>query len=277
MEKNMKHFLGLMVLVCVSAFAKKTYTTKKYNEDFSTGLKVSTQDWKKTATFYTPVVNRARLPRHFDWRLEVSHFPKVKHQGSCGSCWAFGAVSVLEAVVQIRERKTASFSEQQLVSCNTTGDNCIGGWPATAHQLHQDFGAVLEKDYPYTATDSPCQTGINFDTKIANWAYVHGQKFSSASNDELKTVILENGPIVVDITSNADFKTYASGIYNTCVSNPHLSNGNHIVVIVGWDDTDQYWIIRNSWGEKWGEQGYMRIKYNCNDIAKMASFIKDLS
>ncbi|MBC7186488.1 MAG: hypothetical protein H5U38_05590, partial [Calditrichaeota bacterium] len=120
-------------------------------------------DWRKTArqrslTAVRPaplraVEERVALPSSWDWRQHNGVSP-VRDQDGCGSCWAFGTIASLESVLLIKQSLLTDLSEQYLVSCNTKGWGCNGGW--WAHDMLVSPGTVLEADFPYVASDVPC-------------------------------------------------------------------------------------------------------------------------
>ncbi len=238
-----------------------------YPADKATGFKPD-PNWREKAMFLQPKKTRATLPTKWDWRDTAHGLTPIKNQGSCGSCWAFGTVAVLESIVKIRDGVSKIFSEQQLVSCNEDGWGCNGGM--FAHKYHMTPGATLDSDFPYVAEDVPCQHGALPDTKIENWAYVGSSSQSRATVDDMKQAMYQYGPLAVTVAASGSFKAYKHGIYN---ANDGQSI-NHIVAIVGWnDDEGGYWIMRNSWGARWGEEGYMRIAYDTNQIGNQATFV----
>ena len=218
------------------------------------------------------VPEREDLPSHFDWREEVSGgLPPARHQGGCGSCWAFSITAVVEALQLIENPgPTLDLSEQSLVSCSGKG-SCSGGW-FNAFDYAASTGLAEEVQFPYKASQVSCKSGLTPKVKISKWAYLsNGEK--SLTTAQLKTAIRTYGPIATVV--NASFTSYQSGIYNSCNS----SSFNHMVTLEGWsDDEGGYWIMRNSWGTEWGEAGYMRIRYTdsngnkCNRIGEIAAF-----
>ena len=231
------------------------------------------ENWQESARFVrtTP---RLSLPSYFDWR-DTGGCTSVKNQGSCGSCWAFGTVGPLECNILIQDGVEVDLSEQWLVSCNTDGWGCGGGW--WAHDYHQwkadpcgGDGAVLEEYFPYTATDAPCDCPYPHDYWIDNWAYIGTGDIPAV--DDIKQAILDYGPVSVAICVNSSFQAYTGGIF----SGPTCSEINHGVTLVGWDDsqgTNGVWFLRNSWGPGWGEDGYMRIEYGVCDVGYGACFV----
>lgn len=237
----------------------------EYSLDELTGL-VRPVDWAKGVTFMN-VSRVAELPKKFDWREEAGGLTPIKNQRSCGSCWAFGTVAVVESVMKIRDHVINDISEQHLVSCNRDGWSCGGGW--FAHEYHRNPGIVMGSQFPYVAQDVSCKKNLSYGEKILGWAYVGGDD-RAPTVEEIKAAIIEYGPVAVTVSATSSMQAYRGGIYNNCTGRQI----NHLVNIVGWNDDEGSWIMRNSWGSGWGENGYMRIKYGCNKIADTASFVR---
>ncbi|MEA1945079.1 MAG: C1 family peptidase [Euryarchaeota archaeon] len=200
----------------------------------------------------------------FDWRNNdgKNWMTPVKNQGSCGSCWAFGVIGAVEAMINIDAGDPANdvdLSEQCLVSdCCNAGD-CGGGYPTGALAYIRDHGVSNETCFSYRASDSacaPCDNWTEYTWKIEDFAYVN------STTDAYKWALREYGPMSVVLKVPDDWFYYTGGIYEPVVS---FSDGvgwaNHCVVLVGYNDTGEYWIIKNSWGKYWGEDGYARVEY----------------
>jgi len=213
------------------------------------------------------------LPTSYNW-CDYNGCTAVKDQGNCGSCWAFGTVAPLESAIRLTDGQTKDLSEQYLVSCNTDDWGCDGGW--WAHDYHQwktppgesDAGAVYEADAPYTATDGYCNSPYTHHETITDWAYV-GSSSSVPSTDAIKQAIYDYGPVAAAVCVNNSFQDYSGGIF----TGPGCTSVNHAIVLVGWDDANEAWILRNSWGPNWGEDGYMRIGYNVSQVGYSANYI----
>jgi len=192
-----------------------------------------------------------------DWRARGAVTP-VKDQARCGSCWAFSAVGALEGCHFIKTGVLASFSEQFLVNCDGEeygNFGCSGGFMQSAFEFVKIEGIPLESDVPYTGTDGNC-TDANKSFKISGWAAVPPN-----DNDQL-LMALNKGPVSIGITAaNPVFMFYQSGIISQNCGNVG-DQIDHGVTLVGagvQNDT-AYWIVNNSWGPKWGQNGYVYIK-----------------
>jgi hypothetical protein len=212
----------------------------------------------------TPLAQRS-VPQSFDWRNNGGVSP-IKNQGSCGSCWAFGTVGILESAIMIGGGPTEDLSEQYLVSCNDDGWGCNGGF--FAHDYHVNDGAVYESCRPYTGTDAACQCQCSHPYKLSNWYYVSGSN-SVPSSADIKAAIYNYGPVACAVYVDSYFQYYSGGIFNGTAS----GQCNHAVILVGWDDAGGYWIMKNSWGTGWGESGYMRIAYGSQQIGYAANYV----
>jgi hypothetical protein len=187
-------------------------------------------------------------------------------------------VGVLETNLLIRDGTAADLSEQYLLSCNTDGWDCGGGW--WAHDYHEwkysppetDAGVVPESGFPYVGWEASCGGPYPHPWKIDDWGYV-GNSSSIPSVDAIKQAILDYGPVAVGIAIGSAFQFYSEGIFNT---EEGVWQVNHGVVLVGWDDnqgTNGIWFLRNWWGDDWGEDGYMRIEYGIDALGYAANYV----
>jgi len=217
------------------------------------------------------------LPTTYDWRSQGVNIP-VRNQGGCGSCWAFSTVGAMEGALARAGVASPDLSEQYLVSCNNSGWSCNGGW--FAHDYHVNnyispqtvAGAVLESDFPYTATNGSCSRSYNHPYRLNSWNYV-SSSYGMPSVDAIKNAIYTYGPISVGVCVGSSFQAYRSGVFATNDTSSCGGSINHAVVLTGWDDSTQSWSMRNSWGSSWGESGYMRIRYGYSNIGYSASYV----
>jgi cathepsin F len=192
----------------------------------------------------------------YDWRDHGAVGP-VKDQGECGSCWSFSSVANLEGLNFIKNKKFQQFSEQQLVDCDKVDQGCNGGLMENAFEYIKNAGGIeLSKDYPYRGKDGRC----NFaKTKVA--LKVKGYHFAPSEDEEdIKKMLYTTGPLAVAL--NADLLQYYNGGILDYDDNDCDPEGiNHAVTMVGYGSKDgkNYWIVKNSWADNWGEQGYFRI------------------
>jgi len=254
-------YLGLIALFLVAqSFAAPSLP-------YATGLKMP-KDWKQNAMFVKLKASNQRMPKHFDWREELNWDWPVKDQGQCGSCWAFGSTAVLEAHAKMEKGEDVTLSEQHLVSCNPYKWGCEGGW--IAHILQMDPGQTSLEEYPYEAKDSACKKDKPIKQTIQGFAYVAETDDKGPSVQDIKQAIYNHGVVAVSIKANFAFMMYSSGIFKSCDNEGDV---NHLIDIVGWDDDGGYWIVRNSWGDSWGDKGYGKVKYGCSQIGSVTSYI----
>jgi cathepsin F len=222
-------------------------------EEFSKrlGFKVDQSTFKKSEP-----LGLKDAPAAFDWRDKGVVGP-IKDQGDCGSCWAFSVIGNLESQYAIKKGQSpVQLSEEQLVDCDTVDQGCNGGIPESAYQYIEKQGGVeSQKDYPYTM-GGKCQ----FDSKkIVLKVLKHTIKNVMDEKDQ-KEWLFANGPLSIGI--NADpLQEYTGGIVDADESSCNPTQLDHGVVLVGYgsENGQDFWIIKNSWGESWGEKGYFRM------------------
>ncbi|CAG9822447.1 unnamed protein product [Phaedon cochleariae] len=200
------------------------------------------------------------IPDEVDWRKKGA-VTAVKNQGGCGSCWSFSATGSIEAQYFIKNGKLLSLSEQQFVDCATIEKydcyGCNGGYLYQALQYAADNGIMLENAYPYKAKDQSCQYNESqVAVKISSYKSV-----KKGDENDLKKAVAQ-APVSVAIDATMNFQFYDSGVLddNSC-SNTAL---NHGVLAVGYGSLkgNDYWIVKNSWGADWGQNGYILMSRN---------------
>lgn len=199
-------------------------------------------------------------PDTFDWR-EKGAVNDIKDQGSCGSCWSFSAIAAEEGCYFVSSGNLLRLSEQNLIECVSECHGYGGGMPESAFKYvinSQGSKFALESDYPYAGHDQDCQ----FDSSRAV-AHVSTVKMYT-KEDDIQTILLKNGPVSVLIDATAfGFMLYKGGIYE---GKDCALFQNHAVTVVGYgvEDDKPFWIVRNSFGTAWGEDGYIRMLKNVN-------------
>jgi len=290
-EQYMKEFQkpGIAVAVPAEAFAKNLEHIRKHNADASKTWFATVNeftDWtteefrKLRANGRRPdvhegdpeqlsgllVMDVADLPSDVDWRNKTGVVTPVKNQGGCGSCWAFSAVETMESHLAIATGESAPvMSEQQIVSCMPNPQQCGGTGGCSGATQPQAFnytkthGLSLETDYPYEGVTGSCA-----EEKVKPVAKNDGfVKLKVNDYNALASAIATKGPVAISLAAGSlGWQLYGGGIFEGGSTGNCGFDQDHGVQLVGYgvEGGSMYWLIRNSWGPRWGEQGYMRIK-----------------
>merc|ERR1712002_89429 len=218
------------------------------------------KDRKKGKKF---VPSNDPVPNAKDWRQE-GYVTDVKNQGQCGSCYSFAATGSLEGQWFKKTGRLPSLSEQQIVDCSGKYGNqgCGGGWYGAAWDYIKDCGGSEgENAYPYRAYRGWCKFKrskvVAQDTGTVD--------IEKGSEEELQAALAQVGPVAVAIdASHSSFQRYSEGVYYE----PWCKNGesdlDHAVLAVGYgnEDGQDYWLVKNSWGDYWGDEGYIKMIRN---------------
>uniref|UniRef100_A0A9I9CZ95 Vignain n=1 Tax=Cucumis melo TaxID=3656 RepID=A0A9I9CZ95_CUCME len=195
------------------------------------------------------------LPSSVDWR-ERGAVNAIKEQGTCGSCWAFSSVAAVEAINKIKTNQLLSLSEQELLDCNYRNKGCNGGFMEIAFDfIKRNGGIATENSYPYHGSRGLCRSS-RISSPIVK---IDGYESVPENEDALMQAVA-NQPVSVAIdAAGRDFQFYWQAIFDGYCG----TELNHGVVAIGYGTTEDgtdYWIVRNSWGVGWGEDGYVRMK-----------------
>ena len=284
-----KNFEGL------TAFSKNLQTIVEHNRagrDWTMGVNkfadVSFTDFKKdylwnepqncSATKGTYSFKNLDLPEHVDWRDSGKVSP-VKNQGHCGSCWTFSTTGTLEAHYKIyKGGPFLDLAKQQLVDCAQEFDNhgCNGGLPSHAFEYIKHVGGIMsEHDYAYKAVEGTCK----FDkTQAAAFVWGGSVNITAGNEDELDEALWSAGPVSICFQVIDEFRFYKEGVYSSPDCKNTAMDVNHAVVAVGYGvkDGKQYYIVKNSWGPEWGNQGFFWIERGVNmcGVAQCNSYPK---
>ncbi|CAJ0948607.1 unnamed protein product, partial [Mesorhabditis belari] len=227
---------------------------------------------KKEGNVWAEPMN-VKVPDAIDWR-DKGYVTDVKNQGQCGSCYAFSATGALEGQVKRMTGKLFELSEQNIVDCSSNygNDGCDGGLMSYAYKYIAANGGIdTEDSYPYEAAKETCS--FNNDTIGADDSGYTVIK--SGDEEALKLAVATMGPIAVAIEVTKSFFHYSEGVYYDKKCSHEL---NHGVLVVGYgteEDGGDYWIVKNSWGKEWGNEGYIwmaRNRENNCGIADMPIF-----
>jgi cathepsin L len=234
------------------------------------GTRVNPWKFKSPKKLFAKTNRKA--PTAWDWRTEGA-VQVVKDQGQCGSCWAFAAIASEESMYFLYTLTLYNLSEQNLVDCDYNDYGCEGGSVEGAYFYvydEQNGYFVDETNYPYTAVDGACQ----YAASINSQAYLNDfGTLANPTESNLLLVVYDYGPVACAIdASHSSFQLYISGVYDE----PACSSDDldHAVLTVGYS-TDasgtDYWIVKNSWGTGWGQQGYIYMSRNKNNQCGIAT------
>lgn len=224
-----------------------------------------------------PRLGAAEVPVELDWVSRGMVPAHVAYQGQCSSCWAFVAADVVAFLTADGARSPARSpdprSAQQFLSCDEPHKyGCRGGLPAQALRFARHVHILLARDYPYTAANGP---SLPAPCQLPPGAGQVGRVHATRKGDEEAMVAaLQRGPLAAGVdASSYEFLHYSSGVFDLRSCGAAL---NHAVLVVGYgrEGGMEYWRLKNSWGEFWGEEGYMRLERGTNrcGIADLVAF-----
>uniref|UniRef100_A0A0D9W2N7 Peptidase C1A papain C-terminal domain-containing protein n=1 Tax=Leersia perrieri TaxID=77586 RepID=A0A0D9W2N7_9ORYZ len=201
------------------------------------------------------------LPATVDWRTKGAVTP-IKDQGQCGCCWAFSAVAAMEGIVKLNTDKLISLSEQELVDCDVHGEDqgCEGGLMDDAFKfIIKNGGLTTESNYPYAAADGKCKGGSNSAATIKSYEDV------PANNEAALMKAVANQPVSVAVDGgDMTFQFYSGGVMTGSCG----TDLDHGIAAIGYgtaSDGTKYWLLKNSWGTTWGENGFLRMEKDISD------------
>lgn len=211
------------------------------------------------------------VPAALDWR-EKNFVTSVKDQMDCGSCYAFSTLGAVEAHYLKETGTEIDLSEQEIVDCVTENNGCSGGsLPMTLWYLVNNY-VSYEESYPYVNNNGgSCKDNTTkVDFKLFSYAVVH-----PSTEENLMKAVTQIGPVQITIDYLLEsFMHYKGGIYNDPACGKH--EFSHAMLVVGYGHDDKtgldYWILKNSFTETWGENGYMRVIRNHNNFCGLASY-----
>lgn len=186
-----------------------------------------------------------------------------KNQGYCGSCWAFSATEQIESDTMRTLETTFILSPEQIVQCDTKAFGCGGGWTESAYGYVKTTGGIEEDSaYPYTSyqgVTGTCKVNKSaFKVTVDSFTTIGGSTTTEIENN-MAAYMQTTGPLSVCLDANS-WNSYQGGIMSVCGQSV-----DHCVQAVGVDaSTGGYWLVRNSWGTSWGENGYIRLAYGQN-------------
>lgn len=260
-EKNLSWVPEKTQLFELPIEEKKRYLGLEITEKELKQMKLRLDDQVKIEMEQFGKMKSFAVPTEKDWRSS-GHVTDVKNQGSCGSCVSFGTCAAIEAGARIKSQNSnldIDLSEAFLQFCG--GGSC-SGWSLTGGlEYAEDVGVTDEVCFPYQPQNMPC------NNRCSDWQsrLTKINKYTAhATMQARKEAIANSGPVVAGMRVYDDFFAYSSGIYERTQGSSNV--GLHCVCVVGYNDNDRYWIVKNSWGSNWGENGYVRIRYGQDEV-----------
>jgi len=236
------------------------------------------EEFKKILSFKEPAGRRS--VKHTDVSLELRDYKDknwkdivpVKDQASCGSCWAFSAAAAAEARAKINGHSDWNIAEQQCLSCDGESEGCDGGWMSTCFAHLRNRNLCSEQEWPYSASDEPCTEGKcnGLTWEISGHVDIPQNDCQGIDNAD------DEGPVSIAVDASS-MQFYSSGIIKPGLfCGDKFDNLNHGIAVYGEKvagEATPHWITKNSWGGRWGEQGYCRFKIgNTCGICQAASY-----
>lgn len=256
---NFELFKNRIMIIDETNTQNKSYTLginqfmdEKYSETMIMNVK---NDHKETYEVDDSMI----VPFSVDWRKRNA-VTEVKNQGKCGSCWAFSTTGSIEGLIAISTDKLFNISEQQLIDCSFDEGNhgCEGGIMENGYRYVINNGGICsEKEYPYTGSDGECETCQTI-VSIDKYGDI------TPNNEKILKRAVAQQPVSAAIQANlTSFRLYSRGIYSDPECGDQLDHGI-LIVGYGYDILHdmEYWLVKNSWGPNWGENGYIRIQRN---------------
>ncbi|KAL3281688.1 hypothetical protein HHI36_004894 [Cryptolaemus montrouzieri] len=206
-------------------------------------------------------------PLSLDWR-NYDVVREVKHQGQCGSCWSFSATGALEGQAALRRKLNITLSEQNLIDCARLPYNsygCKGGNMLGAFKYVKRHGIDSECNYSYQAQQGRCK-------QKKSVLSIRGYNLIRRGEANLKKAVASIGPISVAIEATSNLQHYRSGVFHD--KECKHKRLNHAVLVIGYGNElgQDYWLIKNSWGPKWGESGYFKLVRNKGDNCYVSTY-----
>ena len=255
------------------------------------------ENWEKSRFLNSRGIEE--VPDAFDWRQDgnVTVVTSVKDQGTVGTCWAFSTIGNIEGQWALSGHQLTDLSTEFLVDCDGTSDethadcSIFGGWPYLAYDFIISTGGIpSDASWPYCAGSGDCYPCMNGPVKIcgpppyycdpeitakctADWeaaAKIGSWSYVENNEEIIKQILYEKGPLSV-LLDATQLQFYKGGIWDGHISGPPAAGCkkqemNHAVLLVGYGEEEDtpFWIVKNSWGQSWGEQGYFRIVRGAN-------------
>merc|ERR1711962_466555 len=239
---------------------------EEFKEQMLSSLKLPSGNW--TSGWTAPSV---AAPSDVDW-VRKGYVTPIKYQGRCGSCYSFSATGALEGAWFKKTGKLLSLSEQQIVDCSRGYGNhgCGGGFYESAWKFIKSYGgSETEESYPYEAREWVCR--FKKDKVVAKVSGHHN--LPEKDEEALKQAVGTVGPVSVAIDASCrGFRSYKRGVYSHKGCGAKSGDLNHAVLAVGYgqEGGEEYWLVKNSWGTRYGDKGYVKVARNKGNMCGIA-------
>lgn len=246
---------------------ENSFINTTYIDEFTQMNHYNSKDNKQIILNFTDLYQNS-----VDWRNSYK-VSSVKNQGQCGGCWAFSSVGAVESAWAIKHNALYNLSEQELIDCSSENHGCEGGSMVKSFQYIIENGLCSNLSYPYTAIDKRCNNTCKSLVKISNYSDI------IPNQEKMLMRAVQHQPVSVAIQANKrSFQMYQRGIYSDPDCGFELDHGV-LLIGYGYDKTYDmdYWIIKNSWSDSWGENGYIRIQRNIDDERGLCGISMDPS
>ncbi|KAJ1358418.1 hypothetical protein KIN20_016840 [Parelaphostrongylus tenuis] len=200
-----------------------------------------------------------RRPDEVNW-VQAGKVSAVKDQGQCGSCWAFATVASVESAYVIAHDQLVELSEQELVDCDTRNNGCSGGYRPYAMSFVRKYGLVKQENYPYRGADhNECALNSNLTDRV----FISGYRILSNDEEVIADWLATKGPVTFGMNVTKSLYSYRDGIFSPSNEDCEKSSlGSHALIFVGYGTESsgkKYWLVKNSWGSRWGQNGYFKL------------------
>lgn len=204
----------------------------------------------------------AIVPEKFDWREQYpACVQPVLVQGNCSASYAMSTLSTVADRMCQQSNKPVRLSAQEIISCDKSNYNCDGGYVTRTLNFGKRKGFIADECHPYVGEKEECDDISENECRVSNSIYKVIDYCLAQEEEGIKREILKNGPVIGQMTIYTDILIYKDGVYHR-TEDAFKFNGQQIVKIVGWDKTQDgqdFWIIENTWGSDWGEDGFIKI------------------
>eukprot|EP01017_Pseudomicrothorax_dubius_P006970 TRINITY_DN120_c0_g1_i1.p1 TRINITY_DN120_c0_g1~~TRINITY_DN120_c0_g1_i1.p1 ORF type:complete len:539 (+),score=148.03 TRINITY_DN120_c0_g1_i1:139-1755(+) len=223
--------------------------------------------------------NVSDLPKEFSWE---EYLPPIAEQKDCGSCYAIATMGMLSARLKIKHNENVNLAPQHVLDCSYYNQGCGGGYPFLVEKFGSEFELVPEDCHPYTAKNGKCSDSCDPANlpkiyKVKNYRFIGGA-YGKANERDMMLEIKKNGPIVVSFEPGYDFMMYKKGVYHSVnkadwkaqgLPKPEWEKVDHSVLCYGWgeENGEKYWMLQNSWGEMWGDNGRFKMRRGTDESA----------